>query len=269
MKILSSWWFVPAVALVVIGLLVHAWNGERTARGAAERAAEAAELEAKGVKRAAEATEAQLRARLAEAIGQVEGLGAEVERIKKAAPGARPVSVWTGTTGSVVVGGIPRPGNWPCSPAAPCPSNEAEKSATPAEPAETARNTPRNIPECVLAVGDRAEIRAGGATLETVKGNQLPVAVATAYRTWPLPETKIFGNRLVLDVSVAPPARPLGWGVGLMATAGRSGWAAGPALSPPPWVVLGVQLEALAGAGVGPTGDWFANAAVLARRSSP
>jgi hypothetical protein len=250
----SSWWFVPALALVVVALLAAAWNGQRLAARAAVRLAEAADLRAKGFGAAVEVKEAQLKERIASAAG----LKAEVERLKKASPGSRPVVVASGTTGPLVAAGAARPGN-----------DGAPSAGAPVEPAHDA---PPDVsphltpPVCLLAVGDAVELRANAAALRTPAGNLVVVGTAEAWRLQPAPAARLFGGPLKLDISALPPPSSLGWGVGLMASASRSGWAAGPMLSPPPWVVLGYQVEALAGAGIGPSGDWSAVLAALVRR---
>jgi hypothetical protein len=237
-----SWWFVPAIALVVVALLVSAWDGKRNAAALAERRAEAAELAAKGITVAREASERELKARLAAAKGLSTDLAGEVARLEAASPGARPVAVFSGSTGALPAAPQPKP------------------------PAVTSASEPASATVCLFRSTDKGSIFLSGTTMETQAGNRVMLAVAEAYRVEPEPRIKLFGGPLKLDISVAAPPRSLGWGVGLMASASRSGWAVGPMLSPPPWVVLGVQLEALAAAGIGPTGDWAATAAILARK---
>jgi hypothetical protein len=254
-----AWWFVPAVALVVVALLAHAWNEQRLAARAAVRLAEAAELRAKGFGAAIEVKEAQLRERIASEAG----LKAEVERLKKASPGARPVAVVSGTTGPVAAGGTPRP-SWPCSPAAPCRLTAPEKSEAPpggasAEPPHDAApgmNLAPTTPVCLLAEGDTGEVRGTAAAMRTRPGNLVVVGTAEAWRILPAPATRLFRGRLELDVSAVGPPRALGWGVGLYVGISRDGWAAGPALALPPVRWRGWQADVSVGAGVGPGGAW-------------
>jgi len=103
------------------------------------------------------------------------------------------------------------------------------------------------------------------AGLRTRSGNLVVVGAAEAWRVSPTPPARLFGGPLKLEVSTAAEGRAAGWGAGALAVAGRSGWAVGPAVSPPPLTFLGLQLEVLVGAGVGPAGDWSAGAVGLVR----
>jgi hypothetical protein len=254
--LVRSWWAVPALALVVCLLLVSAWNGQRRARGAAERAAEAAELRAAGLAVAADLTARQLRARVAELEAGSADLKAELERVRHASPGARPVGTVSATTGPVPAGGPTRP-PWPCAPVAPCP---VTPDAPPVDP-----GPPPALQACLLAAGDTGEVRVLGAALATRAGNLVVVGAAEAWRLDPGPPARLFGGPLQVKVSREAPVGTPGWGVGVVALAGRSGWAAGPAISPPPLSFWGLQLEALAGAGVGPGGEWAATGIGLVR----
>ena len=251
-----SWWAVPALALLVVLALVWAWNGQRRAAGEAERALEAAELRAAGMAVAGEATARQLRARVAELEAGSADLAAELERVRRAAPGARPVGTATATTGPVPAGGPARP-PWPCAPVAPCPM-PPEAPAGPTVPAQA-------LPACLLAPGDTGEVRVSGAALATRAGNLAVVGAAEAWRLEPGPPARLFGGPLQVDVVREKQRAGPGWGVGLVASAGRAGWSAGPAISPPPLALFGLQLEALVGAGVGQGGEWAATAAGLVR----
>jgi hypothetical protein len=253
--LVRAWWVGPAVSLIGLALVVAAWNGQRLARSEAERAREAAELARVGVSVAADATERQLRVRLADLTETSHALAEELARVQAATPGARPVAVASGTTGPTPAGGALRPG-WPCAPVAPC-----------SQPAESGTPTTVAPPSaCLLSAGDQGEVRVEGAALRTRAGNAVVVGAASAWRVSPGPAARLFGGPLHLEVSVAAPARPLGWGVGLMASAGSGGVVVGPMLSPPPWSVLGLQVEVFAGGGVGPAGDWTAAASLLVRR---
>jgi hypothetical protein len=246
----SAWWFVPVVALVAILGLVHAWNGERSARSKAEKSAEAAELRAKGVEVAAEVTAAGLRSRVATLEGESADLRAEVQRVKAAAPGAKVVGVVTGTTGHLAV----------ITP-------EAPPAATGGAAPPSLQPAPGVLGDggCLLHTGDSGEIKVSTVALETKAGNLVVVGAAEAWKAAPGPPARLFGGPLRLDVGREVPPASAGWGGGLGGWAGRTGWLAGPAVAPPPWKFWSHQVEVVGGAGFGPSGDWLVAATVVVR----
>jgi hypothetical protein len=235
---LKRWWVAPAVALAVVVGMAVGWNRDRQSISELKRQAEFANLKAEGFAVAVQASARDLAAKAAE----LTALTAEVERLKHASPGVKPVEVWHGSTGPVVAG--------------PVPASPPTVQPAPGAPADVGR---------LLSVGDKGEIRVAGSEWQTVAGNRVLVVAAEAWRLEPAPAVRLFGGPLRLDVSVAAPARPMGWGVGLMASAGRAGWMVGPALSPPPWKFWGLEVEGMAGATVGPSGEWAATGAALVR----
>jgi hypothetical protein len=124
---------------------------------------------------------------------------------------------------------------------------------------------------CVLATGDKGELRLAGVVWETRADNLVPVLEAEAWRLEPAPATRSLGGLLRPDLSrlqVAAPRAPppdAGWGGGVIAWAGRDGWAAGPAVALPPLRLWRLQLEVLAGAGAAPSGTWGAGGSAVAR----
>lgn len=117
-------------------------------------------------------------------------LQAEVERAKKAIPGARVVAASSSSTGALPASGAPRP-SWPCSPAHPCSAPAA------GEP------EPR-VPECILAVGDEGEIRVDQVVLDGPGGARMVVGAASAYRLTPSTRHSI---NVDSDLMVNPQAR--------------------------------------------------------------
>jgi hypothetical protein len=241
--ILTAWWF-PALAI----LLVAAWlawklnagrESEATARRLAEeqlaRANDLVVVE-QGKRRDVEADAKRL------AAGNAD-LAAELVRARKALPGARVMGAASSSTGALPAAGAPRPG--PACPEAPA-----------AQPA------------CLLAVGDEGEIRVDQVVLDGPGGARLVVGAASAYRVTPEPRAKLFGGPFraaVSEASAEAPAAPPGWGAGLYVGLSRDGWAAGPALALPPVRVLGLQLEAVAGAGLGSSGVWAGSGTAVVR----
>lgn len=245
-----SWWALPVLLVVVALWLAWRLNAGRQAAEEASRLAEEARARAAGQLVVEQARGRALELEARRLAGQNEDLAAELARARAALPGARVTGTASSSTGARPAGGAPRPGPvvYRCEPAPGAPS---------APP-----------PACLLAVGDEGEIRVDQVVLDGPRGAQLLVGAASAWRVAPEPRAKLFGGPFRAELSraqsEAPEARP-GWGAGVVALAGRSGWAAGPALSPPPLRLWGLQLEAFAGAGVGPGGEWSAAAAGLVR----
>ncbi len=250
---LAPW---AALLLVVAGLVVATYlgvgylNSLRGRASEAERKAEAAELRAKGFAVAADASQKQLDATAA--ANQL--LQSEIERLKKASPGAHVVGTVSGTTHLV---GLPIP-----------PSALPPDSSPPASGGVASAAGPR---PCALFFDEPLEIRIDGAALHTEGGNLVLAGIASL---WILPrgETepkKILDAPLTLKVQAAAPEKPLGWGAGLALVAfsgpGGGGWWAGPLVSPPSLRVLGLDLSALMGGGVGANGTWGGLAGALVR----
>lgn len=255
-------WVLPAL-LVVVALVV-AWrlDAGRRAQGELARHLEAELLEQQGVMAATQARAAGLEAALRMAAAASEDLGAELARVRGAAPGARPVLVAKGSTGPVKAGGLPR-AHEERGPAAT--GEEQAGAAGPQSHDPRAAERP-TTPACLLAEGDLGEIRTAVAGLETRAGNLVVVGAAEAWRLEPGPAVRLFGGPLRLEATVEQRGAGPGWGGGGYVAAGRRGWLAGPALSPPPWRVWRYQLELTAGGGLGPGGEWGAGGTVLARR---
>jgi hypothetical protein len=278
----ASPWALPA--LLALGGLVLTCGldaGRRAeARAAAAEAelrrhAEARELEAHGLLVAERARTADLERSAREMLAGRDALAAELARVRAAAPGGRVGATLEGSTGSVTAGGAPRPADAPVSESGgtvspPGAREDVERSSPPAASASLAPGFPQpNV--CVLAAGDRGELRLAGVVWETKAGNLVPVLEAEAWRVEPAPATRLLGGLLRPDLSrlqVAAPSAPereAGWGAGVLAWAGQGGWAVGPAVALPPARLWRLQLEVLAGAAAGPTGTWGAGGSAVIR----
>jgi hypothetical protein len=225
-----------AGAVVLVYLGVGYLNALRSRADAAERKAEQSDLRAKGFAVAADTSQKQLDATAA--ANQL--LQAEVERLKKASPGAHVVGTVTGTTGVVALP-IP-PQALPVDSSPPASGGGVASAAGPLPPRP-----------CAFYFDEPLEIRIDGAAMKTEGGNLVLAGVASL---WILPrgetETrKILDAPLSLKVSAAAPEKTMGWGAGLLATGGSGGASAGPLLAFPPATWLGIEWNALVGAAVG------------------
>jgi Sec-independent protein translocase protein TatA len=231
-------WAKLAVLLAVVVLLVVAWTRAKQATDALAKERDAARLALAGFKVAAETSERGLKASLADLTRQSADLAAEVERLKKASPGAKPTSVFTGSTGAL-----------PATPPSIVPVPGADPTAT----------------VCLFKSTDKGSVFVSGATLETRAGNRVMVAVIDAYRVDPAPSIHLFGGPLKLDVAVEAEPNPKRWGAGVGAWAGSWGWAVGPALALPPLRTRWVDVEVVVAAGLSPNGSWLGSGTAIAR----
>ena len=238
-------WLALVAALVVGGFVLAGYlNRQRTRVAAAERRAEAAELRAQGLQVAHDATQKELDAvREASAV-----LAAELDRIKHASPGAEVVATATGSSGWIPLWPPAPTNSAPDSPPAPVVNAPASPGATPTQPAR----------RCMVFEGEMLEVRVAGAALETRGGNAVVTGTAAVWLqpVGGLAPAQLFEVPLSLDVKMKAPPSPPGWGAGAIALAGRWGWAVGPAVSAPPLRVLGLDVTATGGVGVGPNGEW-------------
>jgi hypothetical protein len=249
----ARWWALPALLVVVA--LVLAWRLDAGRRAEADRArlAEEAQLRAEGLLVVEQVRSRALDLEARRLAGQNADLSAELERARRAAPGARVTGTVSASTGPRPAGGAPRPGQvvYRC---------ETEPGAAP-----PAGPPP---PACILADGDVGEIRVDQVELETREGARVLVGAASVWRLDPAPQAKVMAGGFQAPLSVAKePARPAppGWGAGLYAGVSRDGWALGPALALPPARLLGMQGEVVLGVGVGPSGAWQGSGVALVR----
>jgi hypothetical protein len=237
----SRWTPVVLVALLAAVLVQRLDAGRRAAHEAA-RLAEAEVLRQKGVAVAAQADARALRAALQGAVARSEDLAAELERVKRASPGARPVAVAHATSGPLQAGGAARPTVPPTSAAA--------------------------CPACLLAAGDRGELRLAQATLQTKGGNLVFVGAAEAWRLEPAPVTRLLAGPLRYEATVEKLAPPPGFGFGVAGSVGggSAGATGGVAVALPPSRWRRWQLEPTAALEANLAGGWRAGATAVVRR---
>ena len=208
------------VSVLVLGLsLVRALTSGRDARTEVVRLTEAQHLVEQ---RFAVATRdaAALARQADQLLGQHRDLSAEVERLRRASPGARVVGAAELRTWPLVASGSPRP-------------------VEPRAPEERGHGTPSPAAACLLEPGDAASIEVAEIALETRVGNRVVVGRANAYREDPAGRVLLFGGPFdarLSQASESAPAAPAGWAFGLAIELGsRSGWLYGAQTSPPPW----------------------------------
>lgn len=240
MKYLRAWW-LPAV-LLVVGIAAAVWyvNHLRNRATAAEEDRDRAALELAGANAAHEVSDKDLRRAVTLLTTDNAELQAEIDKVKGAMPGARPVATASGTTGGIVVG--PAAGHLVGSPQA---------------PAGTVPPSAPTCPACALLVGDRVELRVSGVALV---GDSGAIGVAATAQAWRVGEPPVLlaEGPLRLEVKIKDPGQLPGWGAGAMITGGRGGWGVGPVISPPPIRVWGLEGSLLLGLAVGSGGEWNA-----------
>lgn len=240
--VVSPWGIIVLVTVAAL-FLTCKLNSGRDAEREARRSYEAELLRAKGLVVAWQKKDAELKREIEGLERRLPELQAEVARVKREARGARPVAVFSGSTGPVSAAGTARPTEPP-------PSSGAATAAA-------------GSSLCLLAAGDLGEIRAEQVILDTRAGNRVMAAVASAWRVSPLPETRLFGGPLRGDFSVAKERPPPGWGVGGFGAVCGDGWFAGPAAALPPARFWGRQIETQIGAGFGSAGFGATGSAIL------
>lgn len=223
----------PGVALVAALALTLSWNVSHRARVNAERDAEQARLALKGQIVASDASKKDLQADIAKLLGDNALLKAAYEAARAAAPGAQPKATAHLNTKAFVIGVQPQQEPAPAAPT----SEPAPESA------------------CVLHDGDSGSVEATIITLETHDLNLLIAGTAEFYRETPGPRVKLgegpFTAALSDVAALAPQAKPR-WGALALGVCTGDGCGLGAAVLLPPWAVLGVQAEGLAGAFLGP-----------------
>jgi hypothetical protein len=251
-----SRWALPAV--LVVAALAVTWKLDQGRRAAARaraaelelrRQAEARELEAEGLLVAERRKAGWLEENAAELLDQHHELAAEVDRLRRALPGARPVATVDLRTGPVAVSPGPR----------------AQEGAAAAQRHDPLAADGAGAPSCVLYEGDQGEVRVAGVVYETKAGNRVPLLALEAWRL--NPDALLFGGvarGAWTEREPDPPERLPGWGGGVVVVGGE-GWAVGPAVAAPPLRLWRLQLEASAGAAAGPSGTWGAVATAIGR----
>ncbi len=238
----ARWRWTPVIAVALLAaVLVQRLDAGRRAEHEARRLAEAAELEAQGQIVASLRSRAELQASARRLAAENADLAEALKTAQRAAPGARPVMVVEASTGPVPAAGAARPSP-PSGGPAPAPAT------------------------CLLAAGDRGEVRVDSVLLQTRAGNLVFVGAASAWRLEPGPPARLFGGQLTAKVAAEAPERPAGWGFGAAVIAGRAGWMVGPTAASPPLRLWRYQGEAQIGALAGPGGEWAGTASFVVRR---
>ena len=249
-------------AVVVAGVVtMHEWNARRAAEDTAARVTREADLSRAGLLVSSEQTQRQLEADLAAAKKSSSEFAAALSEAQSKLDHAKPVMVLHASTGPV-----------------PVESHPAASSAAHPAPVPGETSAPG---ACVLREGEMGEIRVTEATLEERSGARVVIGAAECWRRGglqggldsgmadPEPDVRLFAGRYSVPVSsaatLAPPASSRArWGVGTFVGVGRGGWTYGPAIALPPASVLGLQIEATVGAGLG-SGTAQAGATVIGR----
>jgi hypothetical protein len=246
----STLYALAALVLVALALTCKLQRGAN-AEAEARRLAEAETLRQRGLVVVEQAKGRDLDARVRALTEENVTLRDALAKAKKAAPGSRVVGVARASTGPVRVGGT---------------GGAAGGSGTP-EPSG-GQNAPSSSPLCLLYEGDEGEVQVDEVVLATKGGNRVLVGTAYAYRTNPLPHEPLFGGEFSAPLTEAAEERretKAGWGAGAFVTAGRHGYAVGPSVALPPLRVWKAQIETVAGAGLGPNGEWLGGATAVVR----
>ena len=205
MKLLRAW--LPLILLaVVVGGGVWYVNKLRNEGNEAAQDRDRLALELAGASAVHEVTAKVLRAEVTRLTDTAAGLQAEIDKVRGAMPGAKPVAVASGGTGGIVVG-----------PAAGIPV------ATPLATSGTAPPSAPTCPACALRVGDQVELKVYGVALQ---GDSGAVAVAATAQAWRVgdPPTLLAEGPLHLKVQMKDPGELPGWGAGAVVVGGRGGW---------------------------------------------
>ncbi len=180
---------VLLAAALALGVLY--WRA-RGATSEAERKTEAVQLSAAGELVAASASSADLQRQAQDLAQKNSDLAAALDKAKQASPGIRTVYVDRLVTAPLVAGGEPRP-----APALPPPGASLPVGGS--------------CPPCLLAPGDRGELRATIVGLETKLGNQVVIGTAEAWRLEPAPATRLLSGPFsapLSSVAAVPARRP-------------------------------------------------------------
>jgi len=217
-------------AAIAGGLWVaYRLNVATEAEAELRRAAEGELLEQHGITVELLVRADQAEARERAAVAALPVLREAIVRARAAAPGSRVVEVVEGRSRPLVAGGEPRAPEPPDTPA----------------------------PPCLVALGDRLELRSSGVTLQYRAGSRVRVVAGEAWRVDPGPPTRIVAGELVVSSAAVEVSRLPAlarWGFGGAVFGGPSGLAYGVSVAAPPLRVLGLQLELVVGGGVGAGG---------------
>jgi cell division protein FtsB len=221
---LKPWlpWIFRAVTLLVVILLVLAWNSARSARNELASYIEREKLVKADLIVEAQAAKADLKALEQKLLMENAALENEVQRLKDTL-GKKPtvIEVVKWQTKEVPVEGPPV--------AIPCPDGTTV--------------------DCLLPPGATGHVEADEITYETKNNNHVIVGQAACWRDTPLPKAKLFSSIFSASKTVAvmqkEPTNSLpGWGGGIRGQVDNIGWAVGPVLAFPPLPFLfNTQIE--------------------------
>jgi hypothetical protein len=243
----ARWWVLPALVLLCLAVLAGVWTYKHRQLTDAQRAAEAATLALHGQLVAAEGSKSDLQAEVLRLLESYDDLAKRYAEAKAAAPGSHPTGAADLSTGSIKahgkarLAGTPLPGQGAAAAPAisdppPAPGGHSGEGA----PAQGALVFDQSTfaPGCLLAEGDKSEIRVHLITLETRKDNTLLVGSAEVWRLDPPPQAAVVGGSFTASLSTATglaPAPEPRWGFAAAGSCGRGGCAPGVALLLPPF----------------------------------
>jgi hypothetical protein len=251
-------WMKWGAGLLVLLALAGYWTYRHRQLGSALRAAEAAQLKLKGQIVADDATRRELSDSVSKLLAENDDLKKAYEAAKAAAPGSSPVGVATLSTGPIDVrhhatdegprAAAARARSEPF----PAPNGHSVEGVPPAgvTPAGGVVLGSTTFEKgCLLAEGDKAEMKISIIEMKTAQNNRIVVGSAEAWRLGN-PDERVLKGAFSAPFSVAeglaPPPEP-GWGAYLSGLCGLTGCGAGVGLLAPPLRFLGVRLEGQAG----------------------
>jgi hypothetical protein len=224
--------FLPWVLVLLLALTAAwLWREKRNADAAVDKAKEAAGLVADHQVVAVPISQSEL-----DAKAEIVELKAQLAEARKVAPHTTVTQVEVAQTAPITVTAQPEP----------------------------------SVPQvqCVVANGDKMEIRVKQVELTTRADNQILVGNAAAWRIAPPPETEVVSGKFEQNLTslnvVAKPSNPPGWGFGVAGFAGNHGYAPGLAVAAPPLTFWGHELDVNVAAGLGTLGV-IGSASVLLR----
>lgn len=216
-------WIFRAAGLLVVILLVLAWNSARSARNELAAYIEKEKLVKANLIVEAQTSKAELKEMEQKLLMENAALENEVQRLKDVL-GKTPkiVEVIKWKTKEVVVEG---PGVL-----IPCPSGGGTVA-------------------CLLPPDATGHVEAGEITYETKENNHVIVGQASCWRDTPLPKARLFSSIFTANLTNAaiaqePVNKLPGWGGGIRGSVDNVGWAVGPVLAFPPMPFLfNTQME--------------------------
>lgn len=238
--------------LLCLGTMAWYWTYQHRTLANAVRDAEAARLELAGQITQDQDTKQELQATVQGLLAQNAELREAVSAAQKIAPSAKPVASASLKTGVVKILEGP-----PALP--PCDGIYAEDGmgslvCQPAVKQASKPSAAAPVPNCALHTGDSGSFQVDQVVLQTDKGNKILTGTAAFWRETP-PRAKLAQGTFSAALSdvdgLAPPADPR-WGAEALGACTRSGCGLGVGVLFPPVRLLGVRLEARAGALAGP-----------------